>query len=352
VKLIVATSNHAGFRSSLEVLQEGAAAAGGLVKTRLEEVRAVVSDDMVVVERGLARLVREGLSPATESATHLFEAGGKRVRPLTVLLSAACFSTPPEAVREVAVAAELVHLATLLHDDVVDDGMERRGRPAPRRIWGNAASVLAGDLLLTHALELTAAAAPPAVLRDLFATLRRLVDGEVVQLRGRTALDTSEAVYFAIVRDKTASLFEWAARAGAVCANAPPRAANALADYGAKVGQAFQLIDDVLDYAGDPRTTGKALLTDLVEGKLTLPLIRALASGSAVTADVDAVRAGDERAALRVAEAVRASGSCEEVRSLARQLTVQARASLEEVPDAPAREILSTIANDLALRTA
>ena len=283
---------------------------------------------------------------------HLLEAGGKRVRPLTVLLSAACFGAVPPAARDVAVAAELVHLATLLHDDVIDDGQERRGQPTPRRIWGNAVSVLAGDLLLTRALERTAAAALPRVLGDLFATLRRLVDGEIVQLRGRTRLDPREDVYFRIVHDKTASLFAWAARAGACTAGAPPEAVAALGEFGERVGVAFQRVDDVLDYDGDPRATGKALLGDLLEGKLTLPLIRAMAARPALTDDVDAVRAGDERAAARVAEAVRAAGVCEGVRALAREETTRAQRALDAVPACAARELLASIAAELASRLA
>jgi octaprenyl-diphosphate synthase len=234
----------------------------------------------------------------------------------------------------------------------VDDGQERRGKPTPRRIWGNAVSVLAGDLLLTHALERTAAAAPGAVLSDLFATLRRLVDGEIVQLRGRTRLDPREDVYFRIVHDKTASLFAWAARAGAATAGAPPEAVTALGEFGARVGVAFQLVDDVLDYDGDPRATGKAVLGDLLEGKLTLPLIRAMAARPALADDVDAVRAGDERAAGRVAEAVRASGVCEGVRAQAREETARAQRALDVVPACTARDLLSSIAAELASRAA
>lgn len=260
---------------------------------RIAQVHALLGDDMSVIEGELARLVREGPSPATDSAAHLLEAGGKRVRPLTVLLSAACFGPVPAVARDLAVVAELIHLATLLHDDVIDDGQERRGREAPRRLWGNAVSVLAGDLLLTHALERTAAVGSPAVLADLFATLRRLVDGEVVQLRGRRRLDVREDVYFRVVEDKTASLFIWAARAGALVAGATAETAHALGEFGGHVGVAFQLVDDVLDYDGDPRVTGKALLSDLGEGKLTLPLIRALASHPGLSTDVEAARAGD-----------------------------------------------------------
>jgi len=311
--------------------------------------------DMAIVDGELARVVRDGLSPATESAAHLLEAGGKRVRPLTVLLSAACFGPPPPPARDLAVVAELVHLATLLHDDVIDDGQERRGQPTPRRIWGNAVSVLAGDLLLTHALERTSAAAPGPVLADLFATLRRLVDGEVVQLRGRLLLDPREEVYFRIIRDKTASLFAWAARAGATIAGAGPDAALALGDYGTHLGVAFQLVDDVLDYSGDPRETGKALLGDLMEGKLTLPLIRAMAAQPALVAAVEAVRSGDGRAASAaetLADAVRASGTCEGVRTMAREETARALASLEALPPSAARELLGGVARELASRAA
>jgi octaprenyl-diphosphate synthase len=213
-------------------------------------------------------------------------------------------------------------------------------------------SVLAGDLLLTHALERTASSAPPAVLVDLFATLRRLVDGEIVQLRGRARLDPREEIYFRIVRDKTASLFAWAARSGAVVAGASPEAVAALGEFGERVGLAFQLVDDVLDYAGDPHATGKALLGDLVEGKLTLPLIRVLAGRPALAADIDATRSGDDRAALRVAEVVRESGECDGVRALAREETARALASLERLPASSARDMLGAIARELAARAA
>ena len=338
--------------ASVELLEEAAASAGDRVKERLAEVHAMLGEDMEGVNRELAHLARSGLSPATNAAAHLLDAGGKRVRPLTVMLSAACFGPPPPSARDVAVVAELVHLATLLHDDVVDDGQERRGEPTSRRIWGNAVSVLAGDLLLTHALERTARTAPRSVLTDLVATLRRLVDGEVVQLRGRSKLDFHEEIYFCVVRDKTASLFEWAGRSGAACAGAPDEAVKALGLYGAHVGLAFQLVDDVLDYTGDPRATGKALLSDLGEGKATLPLIRALAVRPSLAVDIDAVRSGDALAALRVADVVRSCGVCDGVRTLAREETEHAMKSLEAVPHTPARDMLASIARELAARTA
>lgn len=340
------------FATSVALLRDAASAGGERVAARLADVQDLVGQDMAAVDRELARIAREGKSPATESAVHLLEAGGKRVRPTVVLLATSCFGEVTPQARELAAAAELVHLATLLHDDVIDDGQDRRGRTTSRRIWGNAVSVLAGDLLLTHAIEKTAHAAPGPVLLDLFATLRRLVDGEVVQLRGRRRFDPSEEVYFQIVRDKTSSLFAWACRAGAAAGGASVDEAAALGEFGAHVGVAFQLVDDVLDYVGETAATGKALLGDLAEGKLTLPLIRVLANRPEIVADVEAVRAGDGDAAGRIAAAVRASGVCDGVRTQAREETDQALAALATIPPSAAREVLGAIATELTSRVA
>jgi octaprenyl-diphosphate synthase len=327
--------------------------AGDRVARRLADVHDALGIDMAWVDRELARATSDGRSPATDSASHLLSAGGKRVRPLTVLLGAACFGEIPRAARELAVVSELVHLATLLHDDVIDDGQERRGRPTSRRLWGNAVSVLAGDLLLTHALERTSACGPSDVLADLLATLRALVDGEVLQLRGRTKLEVDEASYFQIVRDKTASLFAWAARAGARAAGAPSDQVSALGEFGGHVGVAFQLVDDALDYAGSEVDTGKTVYADLREGKLTLPLIRAMALDPSLAEDVRAVRdAADGDAATRIVASVRAASTCDDVRALARAATDRALAALETLPRSTPRELLACIAEELATRAA
>jgi octaprenyl-diphosphate synthase len=239
----------------------------------------------------------------------------------------------------------------LLHDDVIDDADERRGRPASRRLWGNAVSVLAGDLLLTHALERTIEAAP-LLLPSLVATLRRLVDGEIVQLRGRTRIDLAEATYFSVVRDKTSSLFAWAARAGAHVGGAGADGRDALEEYGAHLGVAFQLVDDALDYSGDGATTGKALFGDLREGKITLPLVRAIAARPALAADVERTRSGDDGAALRLLAGVLESRACDEVRALARQETERALEALSRVPEGAPRELLACVASELASRAA
>ncbi len=317
------------------------------LERRLEEIQSVLGDDLLWVERGLAEAVKTGPSPANEAASHLVSRGGKRVRPLALLLSAACFGPIPPVARELAVVAELVHSATLLHDDVVDEGTERRGGPTARRVYGNAVSVLAGDLLLVNALERTLEHAPD-VLPDLVLTLRRLVEGEIVQLRGRTQLDVSEATYERVLRDKTASLFAWAARTGARLARASAADQERMSGFGERLGIAFQLVDDVLDYSGE--RTGKTLLGDLREGKLTLPLVLAVARDPELAEPLSRIHAGDQGPVEAVSRRVVASGACEEARHRARRFTDAAIEALRGITAGPARALLEAVTSQLAER--
>jgi octaprenyl-diphosphate synthase len=342
--------------NALPVLQETALPerVGELPASRVEEIRAFVSREMAEVEALLKVRIAEGVSPARESAAHLSDSGGKRVRPLSLLLSCAAFGPLTERARDLATASEIVHMATLLHDDVIDDGDQRRGRPTSRRVWGNAVSVLAGDMLLVEALRLASLVPDDRVTwTELVATLGRLVDGEIIQLRGRVAVSLEESTYFDIVRGKTASLFEWSLRAGARTGGAPPAAIDALGRFGASIGVAFQLVDDLLDYEGDASKTGKTLFADLAEGKVTLPLIRAAAmTGSDVAGLVAKVREGDADAARDLGVRVRSSGACEKVRLLARAETDRAMSELATLPRGPASEALADVARGLAARVA
>ena len=339
--------------SSIELLHEAAQSAQPRTNARLADVQALFAEDMRVVDQELAHATQAGEAPATHAASHLLNAGGKRIRPLTVLLSASCFGPVSPAARELAVVAELVHLATLLHDDVLDDSQIRRGVVAARCLWGNAVSVLSGDLLLTHALERVARIEPVGLLLpELIATLRRLVDGEVLQLRGRVQLDVTQETYFRIVRGKTASLFEWAGRAGAMCCKANDKQARALGAYGRHLGTAFQLIDDTLDYCGDDQKTGKAIQSDLSEGKVTLPLIHALRLEPALMLELDALRRGEHAAVARMAGAVVALGACASVRALAEAETACAIESLQCLPPSKARDLLCGVARELTTRAA
>lgn len=319
------------------------------VVERLIEVQMLLGEDLAWVEQTLAETCAQGQAPATAAARHLVEQGGKRVRPLTALLAAACFGPIGREARSVALISEITHSATLLHDDVADEGMERRGKVASRLVYGNAISVLAGDLLLVHALERTQTDAPSS-LPDLLQTLRCLVDGEVTQLRGRTELDVRESTYEHILRGKTASLFAWAARAGARASGASPDAAIRLGEFGEQLGIAFQLVDDLLDY--ESANTGKTSLMDLREGKLTLPLVLAVEKQPDLLELVQRIHAGDHDAITEVASRVLASGSCGMVRTRAQAVTRQAVEKLRPLAPSHAKRLLEGVAQELAARVA
>jgi octaprenyl-diphosphate synthase len=317
------------------------------VVERLVEVHQLLGDELAWVEQTLASTCSDGIAPATDAARHLVERGGKRVRPVTALLSAACFGPIGPEARLVALVSELVHSATLLHDDVADEGMERRGDKTARLIYGNAVSVLAGDLLLMHAIERTHEEAP-ASLPDLLRTMRMLVDGEVIQLRGRTELDLREATYERVLRGKTASLFAFACRAGARASRASAADVARLGQFGEELGIAFQLVDDLLDY--ESQNTGKTSLIDLREGKLTLPLVLAVEKQPDLLTDIRRIHAGDFELVPRVARKVLALGTCDVVRARAITVTERAIAAIGPLEDGDAKRLLDGVARELAAR--
>src|SRR5947207_2381151 len=230
------------------------------------------------LERLLLASTRRAPRELAGAAADLLRAGGKRVRPLLLLLSARA-AVPGRRARgrvSLALVTEMVHSATLLHDDVIDDGLTRRGLPAPRVAYGNGVSVIAGDWLLAASLDLALRADAPGALPALVRTLRQLVEGESRQiaLRGRTDFTADDALQIAHL--KTGSLFAFCGEAGALVAGAPRELAAALRDFGMRAGSAFQIADDLLDFESDAATLGKAVLADVTEGKHSLPLAIAL----------------------------------------------------------------------------
>lgn len=318
------------------------------IESHLRAVREILGGDLSWLEQTLEETAGRGPSPGADAARHLISRGGKRVRPIALLLSAACFGPVPRAARELAVVAELVHSATLLHDDVIDEGGERRGAPAARLTWGNGVSVLGGDLLLVHALA-RAFEHAPEVLPDLVATLRRLVEGEIVQLRGRTRLDPSKDTYERILRDKTASLFGWATRSGGCVAGATHDEQDRLTSFGEELGMAFQLVDDALDYSSE--LCGKTLHCDLREGKLTLPLVLAVEREPSLLSLISSIRAGDHGPVPEVSRVVVQSGACEETRRRAAAHTAVAVDALRAIRPSPARTLLERVAFELSSRS-
>jgi octaprenyl-diphosphate synthase len=327
---------------------------------RPERAQAALADvpalpeTLLELETQLTRATEDAEEKLRAAARHLVAAGGKRIRPMVTLLGCGACGGDMRAAVPYAVAAELTHSATLLHDDVIDDGPVRRGMPASRVIWGNAVSVLSGDWLLTRALEIVSAQpARSAALPTLLATMRRLVEGEVLQLSLRGSFSATEKDYLDVVIGKTASLFGWAAAAGAWAAGETGRIPEALVRFGEGIGIAFQLVDDALDYAADPELLGKRLGTDLLEGKATLPLIRACEADPGLRARLAGVIDGTanvEHVAEEVIDAVKQVGGVDAARAMAREHTRAAMRALEEVPDGAHRSALREAAVSLTER--
>lgn len=336
-----------------QVLSEAAAREPSSLSAaaHLEAIGRLLVESLPLLERVVSEAA-QGPAPLEEASLHLLEAGGKRVRPTACLLAtAACGGEPRRAV-PFAAAAELIHSATLLHDDVIDEGEERRNRPAARVLWGNLVSVLSGDLLLTRALSLVDAAGVPGTMRDLLSTLERLVAGEVAQLRAREREDLGRDGYLSIVHGKTASLFGFACRSGARTAERADLV-EPLGRFGEQIGVAFQVIDDVLDLSGDPRDVGKRLGADLAEGKTTLPLAIALDRDRGdLQALLPRARRGDGEAARAVSLHPLVQAGCEEARAFAAEQSRDALLALDALPHNRARELLRSLALVLTRRKA
>jgi len=248
--------------------------------TGIDDLVRLTAADMARVNAMILSRTGSDVQMIPEVANHLISSGGKRLRPMLTLASAAHFDYPGEGHIKLAAAVEFMHTATLLHDDVVDESDLRRGKPAARMVWGNQASVLVGDFLLGQAFKMMVEVGSLAALDILSSAAAVIAEGEVMQLDAAKDLTTDEATYLAVVRAKTAVLFAAAAEVGPVVAGAGADERAAFSAYGLNLGLAFQLVDDALDYGGSSQKLGKRVGDDLREGKITLPVILAYAAGS------------------------------------------------------------------------
>src|SRR5580765_7964626 len=242
------------------------------------EIFDLVRDDLVLVEQELTRQTSDTFEPVSEITSYLLGGGGKRLRPALLLLcNAYTGQRSPGAIRLAAVV-ELLHSATLIHDDVIDSANTRRGRPSANSRWGNHRSVLAGDWLYMQSFQMALTERNFKILDVLIELTQNMVEGELVQLNKLGRMDLTEQDAVELAARKTACLFAGCARLGAVLGNLDEAGEQALADYGHFAGLAFQLVDDVLDFTASPEQLGKPVLSDLKEGKVTLPLIYAMES--------------------------------------------------------------------------
>ncbi len=246
----------------------------------LEDLKRLTDSDMLRVNQVITDNLASEVVLINQLSQHIILSGGKRLRPMLVVLAARACRYQGESDALLAAVVEFIHTATLLHDDVVDDSDMRRGQQTASTIWGNEAAVLVGNYLYSRAFQMMVRAQSMAIMDLLANTTNTIAQGEVLQLLNIRDPDTSETLYDEVIYAKTACLFEAAARIGALLGEAGDATENALRDYGRHLGVAFQLIDDALDYSADSDTLGKNVGDDLAEGKPTLPLIRAMATGS------------------------------------------------------------------------
>ncbi|RDY67123.1 polyprenyl synthetase family protein [Lysobacter soli] len=302
----------------------------------LATIQDLARRDMAAVDALIRRRLASDVVLINQVAEYIVGAGGKRLRPMLLLLANGALGGSGgrgigEHAHQLAAVVEFIHTATLLHDDVVDESDLRRGRKTANAVWGNAASVLVGDFLYSRSFQLMVELERIAVMQILADTTNRIAEGEVLQLLHVRNPDTDEAAYLRVIERKTAVLFAAATRLGALLADADEVTCEALHDYGMNLGYAFQIADDVLDYASDAATLGKNLGDDLAEGKATLPLIHAIAhSNEATRARLrHAVEHGDTGAMPDVLAAIHATGGLDYSRRRAQEYAQAAEHALD-----------------------
>ena len=289
-----------------------------------------------------------------EVTAHLVDAGGKRLRPMLTLASADLCGYGGEFDVHLAATVEFIHTATLLHDDVVDESQQRRGRPTANLLWDNKSSVLVGDYLFARAFQLMVEPGNLRVLDILSNAAAVIAEGEVLQLSAARDLGTTEDVYLQVVRGKTAALFSAATEVGGVIAGAPEEQVRALFEYGDALGIAFQIVDDLLDYEGESAATGKNVGDDFRERKLTLPVIKAVAAADEAerafwvrTIEKGRQEDGDLDHAL---DLLHKHGALDATREDALAWVAKAKAAMSVLPDHPVRGMLSDLADYVVSR--
>ncbi|HUG99879.1 MAG TPA: octaprenyl diphosphate synthase [Gammaproteobacteria bacterium] len=320
----------------------------------LAEVRELVGEDILGLDRCIVASLDSEVALVNQVAHYIVAGGGKRLRPLLVLLVARACGYRGASHVPAAAIIEFIHTATLLHDDVVDGSNLRRGRDTANAVFGNEASVLVGDFLYSRAFQMMVRIGEARIMEVMADATNVIAEGEVLQLMSCNDPDTDEARYFEVIRSKTAKLFEAGARVAAILAGADDAAEAALADYGMRLGTAFQLVDDALDYSGAADSMGKNMGDDLAEGKPTLPLIHALREG---TADQRAtIRRSIENGGLDDLEAIRqaieSTGALHYTERLAREQADAAVNSLAALPESAYRDALASLARIAVERTA
>ncbi|WP_280548390.1 MULTISPECIES: octaprenyl diphosphate synthase [unclassified Halomonas] len=309
-------------------------------------LHAAVADDFLAVDRTIMDQLASRVPLVETIGQYIIESGGKRLRPLLVLLAARSLGYAGDRHITLATLVEFMHTSTLLHDDVVDESHLRRGKATANDAWGNAPSVLVGDFLYSRSFQMMVEVGSMRIMNVLSRATCTIAEGEVQQLTNVGNPDTDEATYFETIQGKTAMLFEAASHSGAILADATPEQEVALQYYGRYLGLAFQLIDDLLDYQGDAEAMGKNVGDDLAEGKPTLPLIKAMVAGTPAQRDLvrQAIREGGLEHLDEVLAIVRDTGALDYTRARAEEMADKALAQLDALPESPFRDSMAQLA--------
>ncbi|HCE07280.1 MAG TPA: octaprenyl diphosphate synthase [Oxalobacteraceae bacterium] len=294
-----------------------------------------ITADMEAVNGVIRQQLHSDVPLVNQIAEYIIGAGGKRIRPVLVLLLANAYGYRGAHHHTLAAVVEFIHTATLLHDDVVDESSLRRGRQTANALFGNAASVLVGDFVYSRAFQMMVSVGDMRVMQILADATNVIAEGEVLQLLNMHDPDVTEARYLQVIRSKTAKLFEAAAQLGALIGGAAELEIEAAAEYGRSLGTAFQLIDDVLDYSGNATDIGKNVGDDLREGKPTLPLIYLMQNGSAGQRELvrACIESGDEKHFDEILTAITGSGALDYTKHEAEKAARCASASIAMLPD-------------------
>ena len=311
-----------------------------------DDINSLCHDDMAQVNRVIRERLQSDVALVNQLGHYIIDSGGKRFRPLLVLLSARAHGYQGQLHHVLAAIIEFIHTATLLHDDVVDESALRRGKETANELFGNAASVLVGDFLYSRAFEMMVTVDSMKVMAILASTTNVIAEGEVMQLMNVHDPDTTEDRYIEVIHCKTAKLFEAATRLGAVLCQRPERQELAMARYGMHLGTAFQLIDDVLDYTSSSDDMGKNVGDDLAEGKPTLPLIYAMRKGTPEQAALikKAIEKGGYDHIDEVQAVIHETGALEYTESIARREAALALKGLSHLEDSEYRQALESLA--------
>ena len=319
----------------------------------IEAIRELIANDMRAVDDLIIARLQSDVVLINQIGHYIVNSGGKRLRPMIVLLAARALGYAGDEHIELAAVIEFIHTATLLHDDVVDGSDKRRNRDTANAVWGNAASVLVGDFLYSRAFEMMVDVKIMRVMDILSHATNRIAEGEVLQLLNCNDPDIDEQKYHDVILRKTATLFEAGAQLGAVLSKSSSAEERALAEYGLKLGIAFQIVDDALDYSACADDIGKNIGDDLAEGKPTLPLIRALQVGTHEqrTALRSAIEKGGREHIDTAMAAIESTDAIEYTSRLAAEQADAAKAALEALPPSAYRSALAALADFAVQRT-